>query len=223
MKTQAMEDYLKAIHDLGEAGGRVSTTALSERLDVTPASATGMIKKLAEMKLVAHAPYQGVRLTAAGRRIALEVIRHHRLLELYLAEALKVPWDRVHVEAEKLEHVLSEELEERIDELLGFPTSDPHGSPIPRRDGTVEPSPVLRLADIAPGASAIVAEVPDEDDALLRYLGGMGLYPRTEVRVLAAAPFEGPLTIRVLGLEHSLSREVAGVIRVADVAAGSAA
>jgi len=208
MHTQAIEDYLKAIYGIQSRGGAVTTMVLAERLGVSPASVTGMVKKLAEMNLVVYEPYQGVTLTRAGQRIALEVLRHHRLVELYLAEALGVPWDQVHQEAEKWEHILSEDLEERIDNLLGHPASDPHGAPIPGRDGTIAALALDRLADLRPGQSAIVAEVSDHDPALLRYLGDMGLHPRTQVRVVAAEPFDGPMTIRVGKAEHILGHKV---------------
>lgn len=214
MQTQAAEDYLKTIYELQAGQAQVSTTALAERLGVAPASVTGMVKKLATMKLVDHQPYQGVTLTPAGQKIALEVIRHHRLVESYLAEALGVPWDQVHEEADKWEHVLSEDLEDRIDALLGYPTTDPHGAPIPARDGTLPQGSFRRLVDVPPGESAVVAEVSDHDPALLRYLGEMGLYPQAEVAVVSAAPFEGPLTVRVGKSEHALGREVAGYILV---------
>ena len=217
MPTQAIEDYLKTIYEIQSEQGKVATTVLAERLGVTPASATGMIKKLADMRLIAHQPYQGVVLTEAGRKIALEVIRHHRLIELFLAEALGVPWDRVHEEAHKIEHVLSEDLEDRMDAFLGHPTTDPHGAPIPGRDGSIEHPPCVPLAELKPGQSAVVTEVSDHDSALLRYLGELGLYPQSQVTVVAVAPFDGPLTIRVDEVEHALGREVAGYIFVTPV------
>ena len=217
MHTQAMEDYLKTIYEIQQEHGRVSTTALAERLGVTPASVTGMIKKLAKMRLVSYEPYQGVELTPAGEKIALEVIRHHRLIELYLAEALGVPWDRVHEEADKWEHILSEDLEDRMDAFLGYPTTDPHGAPIPTREGEIAQPARVRLSDLAPGQSAVIAEVSDHDSMLLRYLGGLGLYPRAEVRVVAVAPFGGPITVRVNDAEHVLGREAASYIFVTDV------
>jgi DtxR family Mn-dependent transcriptional regulator len=177
MHTQAVEDYLKIIYELQREQGKVATSMLAERLGVAPASATGMIKKLAGMHLVTHEPYQGVVLTAAGEKIALEIIRHHRLIERYLAEALGVPWDQVHDEAEKWEHVLSEALEDRIDAMLGYPTTDPHGAPIPTRNGTIAQLASMRMADLQPGQSAVIVEVSDHDSALLRYLGGLGMYP----------------------------------------------
>lgn len=214
MHTQAVEDYLKAVYEIQRERGKVNTTALAERLDVAPASVTGMIKKMAEMKLVTHEPYQGVALTKAGIKIALEVIRHHRLVELYLTEALGVPWDQVHAEAEKWEHVLSEELEERMDTLLGHPTTDPHGAPIPSRDGTLAQPARVRLVELEPGQSASVAEVSDHDPALLRYLGDLGLYPKVRVTVITIAPFHGPLTLRVGEVEHTIGHEAAQHIYV---------
>jgi DtxR family Mn-dependent transcriptional regulator len=207
MHTSAVEDYLKSIYELQHNQGKVATNALAERLSVAPASATGMIKKLAGMHLVSHEPYQGVVLTAAGEKIALEVIRHHRLIELYLAEALGVPWDQVHDEAEKWEHVLSEDLEDRIDAMLGHPTTDPHGAPIPDRNGTIAQPAIVRLSDLRPG----------QDSALLRYLGSLALYPGAAIRVVTAAPFDGPLTIRLGAADHALGREVTSHIFVSDI------
>ena len=217
MHTQSVEDYLKSIYKLQKGQGKVTTTVLAELLEVTPASATGMIKKLAEMNLVIYERYQGVSLTEAGQKIALEVIRHHRLVELYLAEALGVPWDKVHEEAEKWEHILSEDLEERMDAMLGHPTADPHGSPIPNRDGTIPPKINKPLADLRPGQSAIIDEVSDQNPALLRYLGNLNLYPKTEFSVIDVAPFNGPVTIRVGNAEHTLGREAASYIFVKEI------
>ncbi len=214
MQTQAVEDYLKAIYELQAEGGKVSTTELSERLHVAPASVTGMVKKLAAMKLVVHEPYQGVELTPSGEKIALEVVRHHRLVESYLAESLGVSWDKVHEEADRWEHVLSEEMEDLMDDKLGHPTTDPHGAPIPSRDGTMPKSELRRLSELEAGEVAIIAEVSDHDADLLRYFGDMGLFPKVEVRVLSSAPFEGPITIKTNGDEHALGREVAGYILV---------
>lgn len=214
MQTRAAEDYLKTIYELEHEGGPVATTALAEHLGVTPASATGMVKKLAGMNLVVHTPYQGVVLTEAGRKIALEVVRHHRLVESYLAEALGVPWDQVHAEADKWEHVLSEDLEARIDAMLGFPTTDPHGAPIPSREGQMPEAEAIRLADVEPGRTVVIAEVSDHNPEMLRYLGEMGLYPEARVHVVSSAPFSGPVTIRAEEIEHALGREVANYILV---------
>ena len=215
--TESVQDYLKTIFDIQREQGRVSTTVLAERLRNSPASVTGMLKKLASLNLVDYEPYQGAVLTPAGEKIALEVIRHHRLIERYLAEALGVPWDQVHDEAEKWEHVLSEDLEDRIDAVLGYPTTDPHGAPIPTRDGTLPPPHTTRLSDLQTGQSATVAEVSDHDPAMLRYFAELGLRPGVDVTVVAVAPFGGPLTVRLEDVEHALGREVAGYIAVCDV------
>jgi len=217
MHTQAVEDYLKTIYEIEREHGRVATTVLAEQLGVAPASATGMIKKLADMELVAYEPYQGVVLTQTGRKIALEVLRHHRLIELFLTETLDVPWDQVHAEAHKIEHVLSEDLVDRIDAVLGHPTTDPHGAPIPTREGRVDQPPCRRLADLESGQSAVVSEVYDNDPALLRYLGELGLYPRVSLRVVRVAPFNGPVTVRVGDNDHALGREVAYQILVSEL------
>lgn len=209
MLSEAVQDYLKAIYKLQEQGGVVSTSALAQAMEVTAASATGMVKKLAGLKLVRHNPYQGVVLSKAGQKIALEVIRHHRLLELYLAEALGYTWDKVHEEAERLEHVISEEFEEKIFEALGRPTRDPHGDPIPDRDGTIVAAEHDRLSDLEPGATGVIRQVSDSNAEMLRYLGTRGLVPDTAVEVLDRAPFNGPLTIRAGKASHVLGRELA--------------
>lgn len=214
MFSEAMQDYLKAIYKLQEAGGAVSTSALAEAMGVAAASATGMVKKLASLKLVRHNPYQGVLLTKAGQKMALEVIRHHRLLELYLAEALGYPWDKVHEEAERLEHAISEEFEEKIFEALGRPTRDPHGDPIPAKDGTVEAMEHDRLSDMEPGASGIIRQVSDSNAEVLRYLGDRGLVPNAAVEILEKAPFNGPITVKTGEASHILGRELASQIRV---------
>jgi len=217
MHNETIEDYLKTIYEIQKEKGKVATTVLAKYLAIAPASATGMIKKLSEMNLVTHQKYQGVKLTTAGEKIALEVIRHHRLIELFLAEALGVPWDKVHQEAEKWEHVLSEEMEDRIDELLGFPTFDPHGAPIPRRNGDMGKKATLRLSDMQIGQSARIAEVSDLDPELLRYVGKLGLFPETEIQVTNIAPFEGPLEVLINEEEHTVGRKAANYILVKDV------
>ena len=217
MLSQAAEDYLKSIYKLQEKGGKVSTGVLAEFLNVKPASVTGMIKKLESMKLIKYERYQGVTLTNAGKAIALEVIRHHRLLELYLFKALGMPWDGVHDEAEKLEHVISEEMEARMDEYLGYPTADPHGSPIPDKNGVVPKTESISMTSLQDGQSCVVAEVNDSDSALLRHLGSFNLYPGTRFRVIEVAPFEGPFTIDVAGQQAVIGREVAKHIFVNDI------
>ncbi len=211
--SQTAEDYLKEIYKLQGDGGRATTSALAERLGVSPPSATAMLKKLAELGLVDHTRYRGVTLTTAGEKAAIEVIRHHRLLEMYLSETLGVPLDEVHAEADRLEHALSEELEARIDKSLGFPTHDPHGDPIPDAELRMRPSDLRTLSDLEPGEGATVRRVPD-DMELLRYLGELGLVPGADVSLVTAAPFGGPVTVTVDGVDHAVSRELAGQIGV---------
>jgi DtxR family Mn-dependent transcriptional regulator len=206
MLSAAVQNYLKAIYKLEKGGEKVTTSALAERLSVASASVTNMVKKLAEMKLVRHTPYKEVVLTPAGEKIALEIVRHHRLLELYLAEVMGYSWDRVHDEAEKLEHVISEEFEDRMDEALGRPTTDPHGDPIPSKDGKVHLPERSRLADLRPGASAV------------RYLSERGLTLNARVEVLQKEPFNGPLLIQVGSARHHVSLEVARAVFVEETA-----
>lgn len=209
MLSEAIQDYLKAIYKLQEQGGVVSTSALAQAMEVTAASTTGMAKKLAGLKLVRHNPYRGVVLTKAGQKVALEIIRHHRLLELYLAEVLGYSWEKVHEEAERLEHVISEEFEAKIFEVLGQPTRDPHGDPIPTKDGTLITADHECLSDLEPGAKGVIRQVSDSDAEMLRYLGSRGLVPDTSLEVLDKAPFNGPLTVRTGRTSHVLGRELA--------------
>ncbi|MEO0559009.1 MAG: metal-dependent transcriptional regulator [Bacteroidota bacterium] len=187
MPSPAIEDYLKAIYALSRAGEPVSTSDLAERLEIAPASVTGMIKKLATSGLVAHEKYQGARLTEAGRRIAVETIRHHRLVETYLHQALGVPWDKLHAEAETWEHVLSEDLEARMDAVLGHPTVDPHGAPIPTASLELVELDHPPLARLDTGQTATVSQVSDHDPELLRHVGAAGLYPATRFEVESIA------------------------------------
>jgi DtxR family Mn-dependent transcriptional regulator len=207
--TVAVQDYLKAIYALESAGERVTTSALALRMGVSAPSATAMTKRLAELGLVARAPYRGVALTEEGRRRALEMLRHHRLLERYLADRLGLTIDEVHAEAERLEHALSEELEAKIDAELGYPTHDPHGDPIPDPDLRVEQGRDRTLVDLAPGERASVSRVPDGDPELLRYLTGLGLVPGSDVELVVLAPFAGPVTVRTDTGDHAISRELA--------------
>jgi DtxR family Mn-dependent transcriptional regulator len=215
LRSSAVEDYTKAIYALeAREGQSVSTNALAERLNVTPASASGMVKRLGELGLVTHRPYHGVRLTDAGRRVALEVIRHHRLLELYLVESLGVPWDRVHQEAEVLEHVLSEELEELIAAKLGHPTHDPHGDPIPSRELTIDEAQTKSLQSLDPGARGTFTRVSDSDPEMLRYLAERGIAPGDQLEVLERQPFGGPLFVRFGSQVHTLGGDLARAMRV---------
>jgi DtxR family Mn-dependent transcriptional regulator len=214
LTTQAIEDYLKTIYELQAHAANVSTSALAKRLQVAQASVTGMIKKLAETKLVEYSRYQGVNLTAAGEKIALEVIRHHRLLELYLAEAMGYSWDKVHEEAERLEHYISEEFEDKIDQFLGRPTVDPHGSPIPTKEGKLPKMRAFSLSDSKAGERLVVRRVSDRNPEKLRYLGKIGIYPRCEIKVISKAPFNGPIHIQVDNVFHHLGREISDAIWV---------
>jgi DtxR family Mn-dependent transcriptional regulator len=211
----AVEDYAKAIYALqGRCDGAVSNTALAERLNVTAASASGMVKKMGEHGLVSHVPYRGVRLTEAGERVALEILRHHRLLELYLAESLGVSWDRVHDEAEVLEHHLSEHLEEIISAKLGHPTHDPHGDPIPSVDLVMPEEPTDSLADLQPGDEGTFVRVSDADPEMLRYLAEQGIAPGDDLRVTDRQPFGGPLFVSIRGEIHVLGGQLAAAMRV---------
>ena len=213
--TSATEDYAKAIFALqAELGGPVSTTALADRLGVTPGSASGMLKRLHEHGLVAHRRYRGVVLTDEGRRVALRVLRHHRLLETYLAQSLGVPWDRVHEEAEVLEHVLSDELEALIAAKLGHPTHDPHGDPIPSAELVLEDRPCECLASLEAGATGVLARVSDADPAMLRYLAARGIAPGARFEVLEHQPFGGPLFVRFGDAVHVLGGELAAAMSV---------
>jgi DtxR family Mn-dependent transcriptional regulator len=211
--SEAIENYAKAIYAL-EQRGEVTNNALAERLGVTPASASSMVKKLDELGLVEHVPYKGVKLTDSGRRVALEVLRHHRLLELYLAESLGVPWDRVHDEAEVLEHVLSEELEELIATKLGNPTHDPHGDPIPNAALEIEEQPTQALASLSTGSAGVFVRVSDSDPGMLRYLAQLGITPGDRFEVVDRQPFGGPLFARFDGGVHALGGELAAAMRV---------
>src|SRR2546421_4277982 len=214
--SSAVEDYAKAIYALERRDeGAVSTNALAERLGVTPASASGMVKRLDEMGLVSHEPYRGVQLTREGLRVALEVMRHHRLLELYLAEQLGVPWDRVHAEAEVLEHVLSEDLEKLIAAKLGNPTRDPHGDPIPTPDLRIVEPDTVALESLQAGARGTFVRVSDSDPEMLRYLAERGIAPGDRFEVVDKQPFDGPLFAR-FGAEgvHVLGGALARAMRV---------
>jgi DtxR family transcriptional regulator, Mn-dependent transcriptional regulator len=208
--TEAVEDYAKAIHALAQRDDPpVSTSALAERLGVSPGSVTAMLKRMGELGLVEHEPYHGVKLTGNGERVALEVIRHHRLLESYLAEALGMPWDRVHDEAEVLEHYISEDLEERLANALGNPAVDPHGDPIPDRELAVDEGGGSPLASLEAGERGTFTRVSDSDPEMLRYLAERGIRPGAELEVRERQPFGGPLTIEVEGSSHTIGGELA--------------
>src|SRR5919204_1620629 len=203
--TEAVEDYAKAIYGLQRhEEGPITTSALAERLGVAPSSVTAMLKRLDELGLVRYEPYHGVTLTPAGERVALEVMRHHRLIESFLAEALEMPWDRVHDEAEVLEHYISEELERRIADKLGNPALDPHGDPIPGPELDLAADRTIALSRLERGQTGTFARVSDSDPEMLRYLAARGIRPGARLEVTGAQPFGGPIFIEVAGREHAL-------------------
>jgi DtxR family Mn-dependent transcriptional regulator len=212
---RSAQDYLKEICKLELAGERATTSALASALAVSAPSATEMTKKLAARGLVTREPYRGVALTDEGRRVALELIRHHRLLEQFLVAQLGVPIADAHAEAERLEHVLSERVEARIDAALGHPTHDPHGEPIPDGRLNVVHAAWRPLASLAVAEESVVARVPDDDAEVLAYLDDLALVPGAVVAVVAAAPFDGPLTVRTPTGDHAISRELAATVGVA--------
>lgn len=213
--TEAVQDYLKEIYKLEARDGCATTSAIADSMGVSPSSASGMVKKLAALGLAEHTLYRGVTLTHAGELVALEIVRHHRLLEQYLAEALDVPIDQVHDEADRLEHALSEELEAHIDAALGHPTHDPHGDPIPDTELSVPDETLRPLSSLEEGGRATIRRVPDGDAGLLRYLTDIGLVPGEPVTIRHAAPFGGPLTVGLSGDDQAISRELADEIGVA--------
>jgi DtxR family Mn-dependent transcriptional regulator len=213
--SDAIQDYLKELYKLHTGGERATTTELARRMGVSPPSATAMIKKLADLGLVEHRPYKGASLTELGERTALEVVRHHRLLEQYLAQTLGLSLDAVHAEADRLEHALSEELEAHIDRTLGYPTHDPHGDPIPDANLRIAEGGVRPLATLEEGDEATIRRVPDSDGDLLRYLSKLRLTPGRRVRIAGIEPFGGPVTVAVGNIRHPISRELAALIGVA--------
>jgi DtxR family Mn-dependent transcriptional regulator len=201
--SNAVQDYAKAIWSIAQrSDAPVSTSALADRLHVSPASASAMVKRLESLGLASREPYHGVRLTRAGERVALEVLR------------LGMPWDRVHEEAEKLEHAISPELSELIAAKLGNPTHDPHGDPIPTRDGEIDESPTRALADLRPGERGVFSRVSDSNPDMLRYLSERGIAPGDELELAGREPFGGPLTVRANGREHALGDQLARAMRV---------
>lgn len=222
-RAEGAENYAKAIYQLQSEGeGEVGTGAVAERLGVTPASASAMLKRLADEGLLEHAPYRGVRLTPQGEQLALEMIRHHRLIELFLAEVLGMPWDRVHEEAEVLEHHISEELEELIAAKLGQPARDPHGDPIPSRELDLADDESVPLASLQPGQSGTFMRVSDRDAEMLRYLDARGIHPGARLTVAAREPFGGPISVVLGGDTHALGGELVERMRVSRVSGAAA-
>ncbi len=208
MLSQAIQDYLKTIYKLEESG-LVSTTAIAKELNISGASVTGMLKRLSTMKLVDYNSYKGVKLTTEGRKIALEIIRHHRLLELYLKEALGFSLEKVHDEACRLEHVISPEFIEKINEILGNPEFDPHGHPIPSKDGEINPNSELMLVSVVNGDKIVIKRLADHDSEMLSYFEKKGLIPNTELKIIDKAPFNGPITAFYNGETQIIGNEIA--------------
>lgn len=207
--TAPAEDYLKIIYEIERDGGAAGTNDIAARLNIAPASVSGMIRRLAGQDLLRHERYRGVRLTATGRAAALRTLRRHRILECYLTQVLGYDWDRVHEEAERLEHTASDELIDRMSNALGNPTVDPHGAPIPTREGTVDERRHASLADLAIGERARVIRMADEDGGFLRYLADIGITPGTEIELRQRAPYDGPLTVRVGTASHAIGAAAA--------------
>ncbi len=214
MPSEQLEDYLKNIYKIQSSEGRVTTTLLSQKLKISPASVTEMIKKLAEEGIVTHTPYKGVQLTKEGRKRALQIIRRHRLWEAFLVEVLKYGWHEIDEEAEKLEHITSERLERRIDEILGYPSTDPHGDAIPTREGKVDASPHNPLATIPPGSTVTVRRVSDSSPEILRYMSKLGITLNKKIKVKEKIEFDGSLRVSVGGKEQFISSKLAQNIYV---------
>ena len=207
--SQALEDYLKVIYVLETDGEKATTTAIAQALDVSNASVTNMLKKLAGMNLIVHESYKGAELSPAGKKVALEILRHHRLLELYLKEVMGYSWDEVHDEAEKLEHHISEQFEDRIAELLNHPTHDPHGDPIPTKDGVMPEKATLALNEAEINTLYMLGRVRDQNPELLRYLEQQGVLPGVELTIIEKAPFDGPINLKIDGELISLGFPIA--------------
>jgi DtxR family Mn-dependent transcriptional regulator len=215
--TASVEDYLKTIYEIEENSGAAATTDIATRLAVAPASVSGMVRRLAGQGLLEHERYRGVRLTDEGRRVALSTMRRHRIIELFLTEQLGYPWDQVHDEAERLEHAASDELVDRMAAVLGEPTLDPHGAPIPTREGQIDAGDDTPLTDLLPGETGRITRVSDDDSELLRYLSELGLTLGAIITIREIAPFIGPITLRVDGAEGGdrvIAHHVAHAIRV---------
>lgn len=213
-RSPAVEDYLKAIYSLTVTSDTASTNDLAARLGVSTGSVSAMVGKLAEEGLVTHEPYRGAGLTADGREVALRVIRRHRLIELFLAKSLDMPWEDLHDEAEILEHAMSDRLVDLIAEKLGDPQFDPHGDPIPSRDLTIEPRPTISLAGLEPGAEGIFVRVSDSNPDMLRFLTEQGIAIGDRVEMVGQQPFDGPTIVRIDGREHPLGLLLASAMRV---------
>lgn len=207
--SQSVEDYLKVIYQLETEGPGATTNNIAEMMEVSSASVTNMLKRLARLNLIEHTSYKGAKLTEAGCKIALEILRHHRLLELYLKEIMGYGWDEVHEEAEKLEHHISEQFEDKIAELLNYPTHDPHGDPIPTKDGIMPKMALLPLTDASINNQYIIGRVRDQEPELLRYFEKIGVIPGVEIRIIDKAPFNGPILVKLEDVEKTIGFNIA--------------
>jgi len=212
--TAPVEDYLKAIYELERSGQPAETNAIAKTLSIAPASVSGMIRRLARQGLITHERYHGARLTAAGRKAALLTIRRHRVIESYLTKALGYSWDRVHDEAERLEHAASDELIDRMAKAIGEPETDPHGAPIPSREGTLRERSVVALSALGAGDTARIDRVSDDSPERLRYLEELGIVPGTTIKVVERAPFDGPIVLKVDASKRTIGAELAAQILV---------
>ena len=218
MLTAPVEDYLKAIYAIGKGSGPAATNEIAQRLAIAPASVSGMVRRLADQGLLAYERYHGVKLTESGRRAALRTLRRHRVIEAYLSRALGYTWDRVHYEAERLEHAASDELVDRMAATIGEPEVDPHGAPIPTRDGSVDETEYTSLAQLAAGTAGVVVRVSDEDPEMLRYLAELSIVPGKKITVKSRAPYDGPITLSVGRQEFSIGPALAANVLIAPLA-----
>jgi len=209
MRTSTVENYLAMIYRVVSENQNPTTTIIADKLKVSRSTVTSMFKKLAASDLINHLPYKGVSLTSTGEKIALEIIRHHRLIELYLQNTMGIPWEKVHEEADKMEHILSEEIEDKIDILLNNPTNDPHGAPIPTKDGYISNDSFRRLSQAKTGEDLVIKRVEEEDSKKLVYLAQKGLYPNTALKVTNVEPFSGPITIEIENTEIIVGNKIA--------------
>ena len=207
--SQSVEDYLKVIYQLETEGPGATTNNIAEMMEVSSASVTNMLKRLARLNLIEHTSYKGAKLTEAGCKIALEILRHHRLLELYLKEIMGYGWDEVHEEAEKLEHHISEQFEDKIAELLNYPTHDPHGDPIPTKDGIMPKMALLPLTDASINNQYIIGRVREQESELLRYFEKIGVIPGVQIRIIDKAPFNGPILVKLEDVEKTIGFNIA--------------
>ena len=214
MITSTVEDYLATIYRVASENQKSTTTIIADKMNVSRATVSSMFKKLAASELITHVLYKGVSLTATGEKIALEIIRHHRLIELYLQDTMGVPWEKVHEEADKMEHILSEEIEDRIDKLLNNPTIDPHGAPIPTKEGYISNDNFRRLSQAKKGEDLVIKRVDEEDSKKLVYLADKGLYPNTALKVTNVEPFNGPITIEIDNTEIIVGNKIADSVFV---------